>query len=347
VSSPGPAQAPIPLILDVDTGVDDAAALLLAATDPRVELDAVLATWGNTTVELAARNCLHVLEAAGNAAPVYVGADVASGPAPPVVEPTIIMGEDGLADLGLPSPLRKPEPDAAADALVERTRDRPGELTLVCLAPLTTLAQAVELDPGVVGRLAGLVILGGTLAGGNSTPAAEANIAHDPGAAATVFEAFGAATRDDDSPVARMVPLEAATTVFTTELLDLLTTTTVPGAALLHRILTKMWPMASLEAAGHGILLADLAATACAIRPALAQWRAYPVAVDTGGSAAWGATIVDRRLDRFDGADLDPTILDLIDELLWTFPAKWSVATSVHEAALLGSIRTWLTQEDA
>ena len=331
------------MILDADTGVDDAAALLFAATGPGVRLEAVLATWGNTTVDLAARNSLHVLEAVGHPAPVYVGAADASGPAPPVVEPTIIMGEDGFADLGLPPPDRKPEDDPAADALIELTREHPGELELVCLAPLTTVAHALARDGGLATRLRGLTFLGGSIAGGgNSTPAAEANVAHDPAAAATVFEAFGSVTRDDGSPAARMVPLETATPLFTDDLLAWLAAAPGDGPDLLHRVLSTVWPMASLEGAGRGILLADLVATVCAVFPELVEWGAYPVGVDTGGSAAWGATVVDRRLDRITGADLDPAILELVHELVSTFPSTWSVATALDEPRLHDTVRAWL-----
>jgi inosine-uridine nucleoside N-ribohydrolase len=254
------------------------------------------------------------------------------------------MGEDGLADLGLPPPERTPEDDPAADALVELTREHPGELELVCLAPLTTVAQALARDAGLSNRLRRLTFLGGTVAGGgNSTPAAEANVAHDPIAAATVFEAFGSVTQDDGHPVARMVPLESATPLFTNELLELLAAAPGGGANLLRRVLSTVWPMASLEGAGRGILLADLVATICSVAPELADWSAYPVGVDTGGSAAWGATVVDRRLDRIAGADLDPTIAELVSDLIWTFPSTWSVATSVNEARLHDTIRAWLT----
>jgi purine nucleosidase len=338
------ANATTRVVLDVDTGVDDAAALLFAATHPDVTLDAVVSTWGNTTVELATRNSLHVLEAAECAAPVYIGAAGPSGPAPPVVDPSIIMGQDGLGDLGLSPPGRAAAPAPAAQALIELTHAHPGEITLVCLAPMTTIAAALAIDPDLPNRVARLLHLGGTLSGsGNATPAGEANIAHDPLAAAAVFEAFGAVQAPDGEPVARMIPLDVSgPVVFTTDFVEQLRTSSVAGASLLDQVLSAVWAMASLEGGGHGVMLADLVATVPTVASSLFDWRTYPVAVDTGGSAAWGATVVDRRLDQLVAADLDPAMLALVDEIMWTFPSKWSVATALDQPAFHDTITAWL-----
>src|SRR6516165_3220852 len=113
----------IPVVLDVDTGTDDAGALLLATTASSLELVAALATWGNCARDQAVRNTLVVLAAAGReAVPVHPGCEAPSGPAPVPCEPEAIMGSDGLGDAATPEPgggaLGRGTVEAAAAALV-------------------------------------------------------------------------------------------------------------------------------------------------------------------------------------------------------------------------------------
>jgi len=179
-----------PLILDVDTGVDDALALLYAAASPEVELIAATSVMGNVTVEHATRNTLAVLELVG-----LDEVEVARGAARPLVrdhEPfSFVHGERGLGEADLPTPSRAPSSRSAARLLVEIARTRPGEVLLVATGPLTNVALALAEEPGLPELLAGFAIMGGAFArGGNATPAAEANIWVDPDAAQAVFRGF-------------------------------------------------------------------------------------------------------------------------------------------------------------
>lgn len=179
-----------PLILDVDTGVDDALALLYAAASPEVELIAATSVMGNVTVDHATENTLAVLELVG-----LGDVEVARGAARPIVrdhEPfPVVHGERGLGNAELPSPSREPSPRPAAQLLVETARQRPGEVLLVATGPLTNVALALAEEPRLPDLLGGFAIMGGSFArGGNATPAAEANIWVDPEAAQAVFRGF-------------------------------------------------------------------------------------------------------------------------------------------------------------
>ena len=185
-----------PLILDVDTGVDDALALLYAAASPEVDLIAATSVMGNVTIEHATRNTLAVLELVG-----LGDVEVARGAARPLVrdhEPfPVVHGEHGLGDAELPTPSHEPSSRSAAQLLVEVARERPGEVLLVATGPLTNVALALAEEPGLPELLAGFAIMGGAFArGGNATPAAEANIWVDPDAAQAVFRGFSGRPTD-------------------------------------------------------------------------------------------------------------------------------------------------------
>jgi purine nucleosidase len=179
-----------PLVLDVDTGVDDAMALLYAAASPEVELIAATSVMGNVTLEHATENTLAVLELLG-----LDDVEVARGAVRPLVrdhEPfPIVHGERGLGRAELPAPSREPSSRSAARLLIDVARERPGEVLLVATGPLTNVALALADEPRLPELLGGFAIMGGAFArGGNATPAAEANIWVDPDAAQAVFRGF-------------------------------------------------------------------------------------------------------------------------------------------------------------
>ncbi|MET0800717.1 MAG: nucleoside hydrolase [Actinomycetota bacterium] len=179
-----------PLILDVDTGVDDAMALLYAAASPEVELIAATSVMGNVTVEHATENTLAVLELVG-----LGNVEVAQGASRPLVrdhEPfPVVHGERGLGRAELPTPTREPSVRSAAQLLIDVAREHPAEVLLVATGPLTNVALALVEEPRLPELLGGFAIMGGAFArGGNATPAAEANIWVDPDAAQAVFRGF-------------------------------------------------------------------------------------------------------------------------------------------------------------
>jgi purine nucleosidase len=184
--------ARIPLLLDVDTGIDDALALLYACASPEVELVAVTCIGGNVNARRVAENTRAVLELAGrDDVPVFLGREQPL--AKPLETSTETHGPRGIGYAELPPAHQALEPGDAAVRIVEVARARPGEVTLVTLGPLTNLAVALEREPSLPSLLAGWVLMGGAYrAPGNTTPTSEWNIHVDPHAAKAAFAGWSA-----------------------------------------------------------------------------------------------------------------------------------------------------------
>lgn len=181
--------ASVPIILDVDTGLDDALALTLAVRSPSVDLRLVSTLAGNVNVWKATANTLAVLD--------YLGATdipVHRGASRPLVEPPFdasdIHGVTGLGDARLVESSRDIGPDRGPAAIIRQAKERPGELTLICTGPLTNLAIALNVEPDLPSYLKRVVVMGGAYrVPGNTRPWGEFNILLDPDAAQQVFEA--------------------------------------------------------------------------------------------------------------------------------------------------------------
>ncbi len=182
-------QASIPIMLDVDTGLDDALALVLAVDSPAVDLRLVSTVAGNVNIWKATANTLALLD--------YLGATdipVHQGASRPLVEPQFdasdVHGVTGLGDAKLEESKREIGADRGPAALIRLAKERPGELTLVCTGPLTNLAIALNVEPRLPRFLKRVVVMGGAYrVPGNTKPWAEFNILLDPDAAQQVFAA--------------------------------------------------------------------------------------------------------------------------------------------------------------
>ena len=176
-----------PVILDCDPGHDDAIALLLALASPELELLGVTTVAGNQTLAKTTANALRVLELAGRGdVPVAAGAD-----RPLVRELHVashVHGETGLDGPALPPPQGKPVERHAVDFIAELVTACSRPVTLVPTGPLTNVALLLARHPEVAARLERIVLMGGAIAEGNVTPAAEFNVWADPEAARRVFE---------------------------------------------------------------------------------------------------------------------------------------------------------------
>jgi purine nucleosidase len=186
----------IPLILDVDTGIDDAMALLYAAGSPDAEIVAVTCVAGNVDARQVAENTRAVLELAGRSE-----IEVALGREVPLVRPLETTpethGPRGLGYAELPPARNALSRRHASDLIVEEARRRPGELTLVTLGPLTNLAVALDRAPELPHLLRAWVLMGGSYRSpGNTAPTTEWNIHVDPEAAKAAFDAWEAAARE-------------------------------------------------------------------------------------------------------------------------------------------------------
>ena len=188
--------ARVPMLLDVDTGIDDALALLYACASPEIELVAVTCVGGNVDARQVAENTRAVLELAGRS-----DVSVVLGREQPLVKRLRTSpethGPRGLGYAELPPARRALKADDAATRIVKTARSRPGEVTLVTLGPLTNLAVALEREPSLPGLLGGYVLMGGAYrAPGNTTPTSEWNVHVDPHAAKAVFAGWAAGGAD-------------------------------------------------------------------------------------------------------------------------------------------------------
>jgi purine nucleosidase len=180
------------LIIDTDTGVDDAEALIMALTHPNATVEAITTVTGNVHLDNVNPNVALVLQLVGCSVPIY------SGAIQPLVEKwnddgRRFHGDDGLGDWSERPPCElKLETEHAAVALVRLATEFPGELTLIALGPLTNIALAIRLDPTFPQKIKQFVFMGGTIAAHGNTPTvtAEFNIFIDPEAAFITLEAF-------------------------------------------------------------------------------------------------------------------------------------------------------------
>ena len=175
------------LIIDTDPGIDDAMAIACAAGLPEVELVGLTTVFGNVLTPEATRNALSLAERFGLEVPVAEGAEAPlEGETP--YPPRHIHGDAGLGDLPAPEPAGAALGETAAMFMVRQAQETPGEVMICAIGPLTNVASALRLDPSFAANVAGIVVMGGSIdAGGNITDHAEANIYHDPLAAAEVL----------------------------------------------------------------------------------------------------------------------------------------------------------------
>ena len=178
----------IPVVLDVDTGLDDSLALLLAARSPALDLLGVTCVTGNVTVDKVVDNTLKVLAVAGRGdVPVAIGRDQ------PLLEKVVsaayVHGEDGLGGLNssLPVPDRAPEPAHAVDFLADLLATASEPVTLIPLGPLTNIAVLLRERPEAAGGIHRIVLMGGAVGAGNASAVGEFNIRQDPEAAEIVL----------------------------------------------------------------------------------------------------------------------------------------------------------------
>ena len=179
------AAAPRKVIIDTDPGVDDALALLFAMCSPELKIEAITAVAGNVRLELALLNALRMVEIAGRAdIPVAAGA---RAPLERRLVTATSHGSDGLGDLEFAVPTIKPVDEPAAELIRRIVSGSPGEVSIVAVGPLTNVASALRTYPSLGRHVKEIVLMGGSLSGGNMTPAAEFNIYVDPEAASIAF----------------------------------------------------------------------------------------------------------------------------------------------------------------
>ena len=182
------------ILIDTDPGVDDAHAILLALAHPDVTVEAITTVNGNVSLAHTTANALKILDVANLDIPVFAGCSTPLINSP--VHAASVHGTDGLGDCNLPASQRKVEKEHASNALVRLANENNGEISLVCIGPLTNVAVALQLDPELPKKFKKLVIMGGAhySRGNTANITAEFNFFADPEAAAKVLATWPMAT---------------------------------------------------------------------------------------------------------------------------------------------------------
>ena len=287
------------VLMDVDTGIDDALAITFAVKHPEIDVRGISCVAGNGSLESVVANTLRILDVAD--APDI---PVAAGAVRPLIEPagraSTFHGTDGLADVGLPASDRRPEPIHAVDFLRDRLLSADEPQTLIALAPLTNIALLLRTYPEVTDKIERIVFMGGSATWGNVSAVAEFNIRQDPEAAHIVLGSG--------------VPLTMyGLDVFEKISLDLATIDALRRSdRALERTLGELVGFqregtdGSLEVYR---LIGDAGAVCALVAPELFTWEKWPVQVELAPGLSRGQTLVDRRersLAAFGDLDAEP-----------------------------------------
>jgi purine nucleosidase len=286
------------LVIDVDTGIDDALALLYACADRDARILGVSTVVGNVSLAAATRNTRAVLAMVGRSdIPVWPGAATPMSTAP--ADASVVHGESGLGYAVLPEPPVSASSAHAVDSLIATARAHPGRITLVATGPLTNIALAVLREPDLPRLLRRFVIMGGAFgAPGNVTPSAEFNIWHDPEAARIVFRMFGGVGA---TPVVAVGLDVTRQTIFAAEDIAALARRVAGkprGPGLVRFLEDSSRHYFELMEKWHGaryLTMHDPLALGVALDPTLVSTRSCTVDVETSGRLTLGATIPDWR----------------------------------------------------
>jgi inosine-uridine nucleoside N-ribohydrolase len=286
------------LILDVDTGTDDAIAVMLAALHPDLELVAATTVNGNNPIANCTDNTLRVFDLLGVDIPVFEGA------ATPLLRddfpiPREILHRDGSMhprELPIPPPRPAKQTQGAVEFLVETYMTTTDPITLVPVGPLTNIALAIKLEPRIVDRIPQTVIMGGAHVSGNTTPSAEFNIWVDPDAARIVLTAGLAELT--------LVPLDAThkALVTTDDCERLRATGTRAGQAAAAIIEGRIAAYDDLQPMDtpRSAPVHDALCVAFLVDPGVLNGRRIHVDVETSGELTLGRTVMDVN-DHFGG----------------------------------------------
>lgn len=283
------------LIIDTDPGIDDSMAILMAFQTPGSEVLGLTTIFGNVTTKDATRNALLLCEIAGRPdVPVAEGSpEPLKGGEPCVAD--FIHGSDGLGNIFLTSPKAKKIEKGAAEFLVDKVSEYPGEVSILALGPLTNIALAIKRDSSFAKKLKRLVILGGAFFSlGNVNPAAEANIYGDPEAADIVFTS--GANID-------VVGINITTQVQFTDadLLDLRQSNGKHSKILCD--MCKFYRDWHVKSDGvYGIFLHDPVSFVLLVRPDLFTFKKGVVRVETQGICI-GHTLMDQGLKKWNSSN--------------------------------------------
>lgn len=272
------------VIIDTDPGIDDAMAILLALNSPELKVEALTVVPGNVEAWQGLDNALRIVSLAGRC-----DLPVAAGAQHPLNQKLITAqywhGKNGLAGVELPASKCKPDSRFGPDLIIEMIHKYPHEITLIPVGPLTNIALAASKDPSIVPLVKDIVIMGGSISGGNVNGAAEANIYNDPEAASIVFNAgwivsmigsdIGERTLIKRTQLSQLQAMHGPESDFVFKLADF--------------YLTRS------EKSGYsGAAMYDPLAVATVIDPTLVTLKEMQVDVETKGEFTRGETVANR-----------------------------------------------------
>lgn len=274
-----------PVILDVDPGIDDALAILLAVRSPELDVRAITVVFGNVELELAASNALKILELAGRS-----DIPVGRGEAAPLVGEALtaknVHGENGLGNVSLPESKTKLYEGGALRLIAETLEASSEPVTLLPVGPLTNIALFLKVHPELTPKIREIVSMGGSAAApGTVKPTVSFNILNDPEAAAIVYRS--------GIPVT-MVGLDVTLkTVLTPERVSAFSSSSDPVARFVGAVVAFHRSVRGAE----GVVVHDPLAVGAVIDPSFLRTELLPVDVELRGELTRGQMVVDRRAD--------------------------------------------------
>jgi len=276
--------APKRVIIDTDPGTDDAMAIILALNSPELKVEALTVVPGNVDARQGLENALKLVSLAGRC-----DVTVAGGAQHPLNQKLITAqfwhGKNGLANVELPPTKCKADPRFGPDLIIEMVHKYPHEITLIPVGPLTNIALAVSKDPSIAGLVKDIVIMGGSITGGNVNGAAEANIYNDPEAAQIVFNAGWMVTMVGSDVGER--------TLITRKYLTQLQATHGPENDVISQI-AEFYLTRSEKSGYSGAAMYDPLAVGLAVDPTLGNLKEMHVDVETKGEFTRGETVANR-----------------------------------------------------
>ncbi len=316
----------VPVIMDVDPGHDDALAILLAYARPEIDLRAITVVAGNQTLPKTLRNCLQLCTVAG-----MTTVPVAAGAGAPMLRSQEISpevhGESGLEGPQMPEPTMQPEPVHAVDLIARTIRESDRPVTLIPTGPLTNIALFLLKYPDLKERIAHICLMGGAIAEGNKTPAAEFNIYVDPEAARIVFNAGLPLTMIglDVTHKALITPEHARQLRETGGKVATVVADLLEFFTLWHDVTYQM----------DGAPLHDPCAVAEVIQPGIVTTRFRNVDIEVHGELTAGRTVVDlwqvtgKEPNVHVGVDLDtPAFVTMLLDAVRSYDSNRSSAVS-------------------
>jgi inosine-uridine nucleoside N-ribohydrolase len=285
----GFAQAPPRrVIIDTDPGTDDAMAIILALNSPEFKVEALTVVPGNVDAPQGLENALKIVSLAGRC-----DVTVAGGAQHPLNQKLITAqfwhGKNGLANVELPLSKCKADPRFGPDLIIEMVHKYPHEITLIPIGPLTNIALAVSKDPSIATLVKNIVIMGGSISGGNVNGAAEANIYNDPEAAQIVFNAGWMVTMVGSDVGER--------TLITRKYLAELQASHGPESDFIAQI-ADFYLTRSQKSGYSGAAMYDPLAVGIALDPSLGTLKEMHVDVETKGEFTRGETVANRMGSR-------------------------------------------------